>query len=107
MERKITIPLPFQRKKLALEKRGSDAEFEQKKMTLGITVELREQEGNKENVRRDVRDLRNKLLKKEKSQDEQVRRGRENELRSRPGDESGYRGTKVFMEDRNFSSWWH
>ncbi len=66
-------------------------------MTLGITVDIREQEGNKENVRREARDLRNKLLKKERtvSQDDQVRRGRENDSRSRPTDESAYRGTKV------------
>ena len=87
----------FQRKKLAQEKRGSDAEFEQKKMNLGITVDVREQEANKDNVRRESRDLRNKLLKKERpaSQDDQIRRGRENESRSRPTDESTYRGTKV------------
>ena len=66
-------------------------------MTLGITVDVREQEGNKENVRREARDLRNKLMKKERSvsQDDQVRRGRENDSRSRPADDSAYRGTKV------------
>jgi hypothetical protein len=66
-------------------------------MTLGITVEIREQEGNKENVRREARDLRNKLLKKDRtqSQDDPIRRVRENDSRSRPGDEPGYRGTKV------------
>ena len=66
-------------------------------MTLGITVEIREQEGNKENVRREARDLRNKLLKKERtvSQDEPIRRVRESDSRSRPVDEPAYRGTKV------------
>lgn len=85
----------LQRKKMAQEKRGSDAEFEQKKMTLGITVDIREQDGNKENMRRDVRDLRNKLIRKERvlSQDDQIRRGREVDTRSRPSDE--YRSTKV------------
>ena len=88
----------FQRKKLAQEKRGSDAEFEQKKMTLGITVEVREPEGNKENGRRETRDLRNKLIKKERStpQDDQLRRGRESDSRSRP-DDSSYRGSKVLF----------
>ena len=69
-------------------------------MTLGITVDTREQEGNKENkenVRREARDLRNKLLKKERtlSQDDQIRRGREGDSRSRTSDESAYRAAKV------------
>ena len=94
----------FQRKKMAQEKKGSDAEFEQKKMTLGITVDTREQEQNKENVRRDARDLRNKLLKKERtlSQDDQSRRGWENESRSRPADESAHRSTKVRWKRNKF-----
>ena len=68
-----------------MDKKGTDAEFEQKRMTLGITVENRDSEVNKENVRKDVRDLRNKLMKKERSlsQDEQIRRGREIESRLR------------------------
>lgn len=83
-----------------MEKKGSDAEFEQKRMTLGITVDSKDREVNKENVlvRKDARDLRNKLNRKERtlSQDEQVRRGRDADVRQRSTKEtSPYRGTKV------------
>lgn len=96
----LISPLGLQRKKKALEKKGSDAEFEQKRMTLGITVDTKELELNKENLsgRKDVRDLRNKLNRKERSlsQDDQVRRGREGDSRLRSvKEQSPYRGTKV------------